>query len=456
MLIRFALENVFSFGERKEFNMIPAKRLKTLLNHKYKYNKFEVLKTSALYGANGAGKSNLIKALSFFQFMVLDGRIPTLIKNTRFKFAKKEKQVLALEFLHKETPFYYAVEITQNRISTEELYISGLGEKEDILLFERKTNADGKTEIIFANEFDKNPQTQMLKKILIEEFIKPETLAFKLLANRENNLFNDIKIAFDWFLSALTIITPTTKPRTLTNLIDKNQEFKDFAEKLVQSFSLGISSLSCEKRELAALNTEESQIAKRFIAEIEKKPDKQINLIDDRGVELLAIKEEDKFWFKKLKVGHGKDISFDIEDESDGTIRLFDFIPAFRALLTENSVFVIDEIERSIHPSLIKELLKKFSDDNNTKGQLIFTTHESNLLDQSLFRQDEIWFVEKGQNNCSDLYSLSDFKEHKTIDIRKGYLTGRYGAIPFLSNLKDLNWHKNDFNKSAVQSGDPQ
>lgn len=75
-------------------------------------------------------------------------------------------------------------------------------------------------------------------------------------------------------------------------------------------------------------------------------------------------------------------------------------------------------------------------------GQLIFTTHESNLLDQELFRQDEIWFAEKNQDGATDLYSLSDFKEHKTIDIRKGYLTGRYGSIPFLGNLKDLNWHE--------------
>ena len=79
-----------------------------------------------------------------------------------------------------------------------------------------------------------------------------------------------------------------------------------------------------------------------------------------------------------------------------------------------------------------------------TVGQLIFTTHESNLLDQKIFRTDEIWFTEKDNNGSTDIYSLSDFKEHKTKDIQKGYLCGRYGSIPFLSNLQDLGWLNND------------
>jgi AAA15 family ATPase/GTPase len=74
----------------------------------------------------------------------------------------------------------------------------------------------------------------------------------------------------------------------------------------------------------------------------------------------------------------------------------------------------------------------------------IFTTPESNLLDQNIFRLDEIWFVEKDKNGCTDIYPLSDFKEHNITDIKKGYLNGRYGSIPFLANLKDLNWHQYD------------
>lgn len=130
-----------------------------------------------------------------------------------------------------------------------------------------------------------------------------------------------------------------------------------------------------------------------------------------------------------------------MQEESDGTVRLLDLVPAFRDLVQKKKVYFIDEIERSLHPLLIKNLIKKFSEDKDTKGQLIFTTHESNLLDQDIFRQDEIWFAEKDNTGSTDLYSLSSFKEHKTIDIQKGYLSGRYGSIPFLGNLQDLNWH---------------
>lgn len=119
-----------------------------------------------------------------------------------------------------------------------------------------------------------------------------------------------------------------------------------------------------------------------------------------------------------------------------------EYLPAFYNVVNTNQTFFIDEIERSIHPLLIKELINKISHDNETQGQLIFTTHESNLLDQSIFRQDEIWFAQKNKHGATELYTLSDFKEHHTIDIRKGYLNGRYGGIPFLGNLKDLNWEK--------------
>jgi AAA15 family ATPase/GTPase len=119
-----------------------------------------------------------------------------------------------------------------------------------------------------------------------------------------------------------------------------------------------------------------------------------------------------------------------------------EYLPALFYAVSRRKTYFIDEIERSIHPLLIKELIKKFSLDKDTMGQLIFSTHESNLLDQDIFRPDEIWFAEKNKEGATELYALSEFKEHHTIDIRKGYLNGRYGGIPFLGNLKDLNWEK--------------
>ena len=97
-------------------------------------------------------------------------------------------------------------------------------------------------------------------------------------------------------------------------------------------------------------------------------------------------------------------------------------------------------IERSIHPSVIKELVRLVANDKNMKGQLVFSTHETCLLDQEILRTDEIWFAQKDIHGSTELYSLSDFNVHSTANVENGYLNGRYGGIPFMNELKALHW----------------
>ncbi len=449
MLIRFVIKNVFSFGEQKEFTTLPNNRLKTLEHHRYDYEGFGLLKMSVLYGANGAGKSNLIKAMYLLQSLVVSGQVPYRFQDNLFKFTTdpEEQQVLAVEFFQGGIPFYYGLAIHRRRIVTEELYRSGLGREKDVLLFERHTDELGQSSLIFKGEFERDEKSQVLKSILLEEFVKAEEPVFKLLAKRDNKYLTEVKQAFNWFNDTLQIITPSSKPQALAHWIDINQVFKSYAQDLMCSLHIGIKSLTTEKVSMDEFFGKDNE---NELADLKRKvTESNSNLLEitsRRGDEILIVKEGDKFWVKSLKINHeGKDdkiVQFDLDEESDGTVRLLDFVPAFMSVISQKSVFMIDEIERSIHPLLIKELVRKFSHDSDSKGQLIFTTHESNLLDQELFRQDEIWFVEKNKDGASDLYSLSDFKEHKTIDIRKGYLSGRYGSIPFLGNLKDLNWHE--------------
>ena len=102
---------------------------------------------------------------------------------------------------------------------------------------------------------------------------------------------------------------------------------------------------------------------------------------------------------------------------------------------------IIDEIEQTIHPVLLRELVSKFAMDKQTKGQLVFTTHEAHLLDQEFMRQDEFWFAEKSPEGATSLTPLSDFKDVRyDLDLRKGYLIGRFGAVPFTGDLRHLNW----------------
>jgi len=118
-------------------------------------------------------------------------------------------------------------------------------------------------------------------------------------------------------------------------------------------------------------------------------------------------------------------------------LRLLTYIPMMKMLLDKPVVFLVDEVENSIHPMLIKAFLKLFTENPNSQGQLIYTTHECHLLNQKDIRADEVWFCQKN-DGATKLYSLNDYKEHNTIDIEKGYLAGRYGAIPFLGNLMEL------------------
>lgn len=140
------------------------------------------------------------------------------------------------------------------------------------------------------------------------------------------------------------------------------------------------------------------------------------------------------------KNSDGKEIAMNMREESDGTRRLIEYMPLLYSILRQGGVFVIDEIERSIHPIMIKSIMRKISESKNSLGQIIFTTHESCLLDQDVFRPDEIWFAQKDVNQSTQLYPLSDYNIHKTANIENGYLNGRYGGIPFLSNLSDLKW----------------
>ncbi len=455
MLIRLILENIFSFGEQKEFNMMPNTRFKTLQKHKYKVNEFEVLKMSAIYGANGAGKSNLINGLQLLQRLVINDDIPYRFRNSHFKFqqdAEQSKQTIGVEFIQDEQAFYYSLEMQKGIIISEELYESGLGFKEDKLVFERRTDVNKLTSVTFLSEFEKDEKSQILKSVLLQDFIKPTEPILKLLSNRENPYLSSAKKAFQWFNETLVIITPDSKPSALAHRIDIDTDFKDYAEEIMQSFHIGITNLQTNKKKIDDFFGKDNEDKiDDLVRKVATSPQKMIGLRTKKGDELIVVKEKDEIIVKQLQLKHlganNISVNFDLEEESDGTIRLLDLVPAFKDMIAKSKVFVIDEIERSIHPLLIKELVRKFSLDDNTKGQLIFTTHESNLLDQDIFRQDEIWFVEKNKIGATDIYSLSDFKEHKTIDIQKGYLNGRYGSIPFLANLQDLNWHKYDIKK---------
>lgn len=440
MLIRFIVENLFSFNEAQEFNMLPASNKKSMKHHVMEVNSVKVLKLSSIYGGNGAGKSNLIKAISLLQQLVLEKTTTQALNKNIFKLNEAntdKRQLLAVEFIEQDKCFLYALEVARGVILTEELYLVDV-EKKDKLLFERKSDFSNKTSLRFDADFEKDEKNLMLKTILEEDFIDPYKPIFKYLTNRGDSYFNAIREAYNWFKESLNIIYPDSAHISLVLRIEKDEKFAKFIEQTMRSLDVGINSIEINKDELD-LDSLPASIGK------------ELNVFNGKSIifnpdllEVIEREKDGKVYRKSLVISHvGKDSyksDFSLNEESDGTKRLFNILPVMNEIANHKKVFLIDELERSIHPSLIKKLISKFSNDKTTQGQLIFTTHESNLLDQAIFSQDEIWFAEKDSTGATSFITLNDFKEHKTIDIRKGYLSGRYGGIPFLGNLKELNW----------------
>lgn len=447
MLIRLIIKNLFSFKEPTEFNMLPG-RFNRMNYHVYKTGNIELLKLNAMYGANGAGKSNLIKSLALLSEFVRTGNLPIEFLVETFKFDKdsrKKDVYLGVEFIKDEIPYYYGITINQGIITEEELLISGIGKKEDLSLFIRTDKAGEKDlQLNFSKEVMNDNEASIFPLFLKNEILERNKPVLFHMASRKNKVFDPYIKALEWFTTDLVPIMPSSRPSGLSLQLEQDKAFYNFASEVMQSFNTGIKSIKVDNIPIEDFfGEEDKQQAERITAELKANPNKIRPFISEHE-EIIFVLIGDRAYAKRLYFLHDTDDGvekFTAAEESDGTNRLLDYLPAFYTAIKTKRIYLIDEIERSVHPLLIKELIKKFSHDESTKGQLIFSTHESNLLDQDIFRPDEIWFAEKNKG-ATEVYALSEFKEHHTIDIRKGYLNGRYGGIPFLGNLKDLNWDK--------------
>lgn len=448
MLIRFLVKNLFSFKELTEFNMLPG-RFSRMPYHVYTAGDIELLKLNVMYGANGAGKSNLIRSLALLSEFVEKGNLPIEFLIETFKFDRKSRQkdvYLGVEFIKEKVPYYYGISINQGIIVEEELIISGIGKAKDYTLFSRTDKIGEKDlNLVFSKEVMDDKEAAVFPYFLKNEVLERNQPVLFHMASRKNKVFEPFKNALHWFTNDLVFVMPNSRPAGLTLHLEKNIEFYQFATDVMRAFNTGIKSINVETIPIEDFfGEDDKQQAERITAELKANPEKVRPFLTEHE-EISFVFRENKVVAKRLYFLHDTDdgvVRFTAAEESDGTRRLLDYLPAFYEAIQSRRVYLVDEIERSIHPLLIKELVNKFSHDKLTKGQLIFSTHESNLLNQDIFRPDEIWFAEKNKHGATEAYPLSEFKEHHTIDIQKGYLNGRYGGIPFLGNLKDLNWEK--------------
>lgn len=444
MLIRFDFTNIFSFLEETEFNMLPAKSLKSHSEHLHKINSsVNVLKGSVIYGANGAGKSNMIKAANLLRDIAIKGRVPADVRYIRNKFTSPGSPISqSVEFSYHNKVYSYGITYTSKLCLEEWLYETG-AEKEE-MVFERTYSAEKNKPIVNMGKryVDNNDKNALLISLLEDNILKNDELLIK-----HEDIIKEPRISKvrEWFRENLKIFFPETKSASIFDTQYENQNFKHFSEKLLRSFDVGIHDIELHEDDLDNFVSQTGMPLDKVFEDIKSSLKKEDSgVIETQYFTIGVTKEEDdKYIIRRITTNHvvnEQAVSFELKEESDGTQRLFDFAPVLYDLMSADKTIIVDEIDRSIHANLLKMFVEKVM-GLPIQGQIIFSSHESCLLDCSIFRNDEIWFVEKDRKNQSSrFYTLNDFKPRNDLDIQKGYLKGRFGAIPFLAHLEDLKW----------------
>lgn len=444
MLISFSLSNFASFDQEQEFSMIPS----AVTSHKNRLKNFDdsnsLLKFSALYGANASGKSNFTKALKVSRTMILAGISDMPTTEWHFKLIPERKeQDTRFEYEIEINGKYYSygleVNIKNKQIIKEWLYeLTEYAEKE---LFARSIKDGEDYSSIKGLNFDSSEEQKEFEFLIkrVNE-LEVETLLSELARGRANK-YKSNNILYDlinWFSEKLIIIDPNNDYPSKEFYFENNIQFM----KMLKSFDTGITGVELRETSFKKLSRD---IPSDIIARIEKDISKiaiktKENLFLQTVDSLIRINAEadGSLVLKEYLFHHHniENVKFEFGEESDGTKRIIQLINLFGDM-DKGKTIVIDELDRSLHPKLTIQYVKEFlklSESVESNSQLIITTHESALMDLDILRRDEIWFVERSKiGGSSELFSLEDFKVHRTKRIEKDYLFGRYGAVPIFT-----------------------
>lgn len=443
MLLSFTVSNFRSFREVQTLSLVASNRHTDHPDHLIPIPNDEnrALPVAVIYGANGAGKSNTIKALQCLEQLVVAGtepRKPVQRQVFRLDKTSQEKPTeFDVQFVEDNRVFNYGIRYTDKLINAEWLVL--LRDGKEILVFERVTQENGDVEIAPGPVLSEDSWGDHSK---VRAFAKVGVLPNQLFLHaiskgvREKDQGPVIVAVLRWFLKRLTIIEADAPFSDLAGLVARDSTFTDFAGDFLRQVATGVDRLrvdtaELEEKMLVGLGpVVHEMVGKLPVGET-------ATLSGPDGSQLIVEKEQGtKVRLRTVQSEHltadGDRVTFPFRDESDGTQRLTHLLPTLHAIRKEPGVFVIDEIDRSLHPLLSKGFVREFLKACAGKGsQLIFTTHDTSFLDLGLLRRDEIWFAEKRRaEGSTELYSLSDFKIRKDLKIDKGYMQGRFGAVP--------------------------
>ena len=386
MLLEFSCSNFKSIKEKVTFSAIATDNIK---NEKYlkKFDDFRVLHTSVIYGPNGAGKSNIFKGIGFMRDLVIksrENRPGEVLKQPTHKMAQDKKSEFNMQYIINDIRYAYGFVLKDNLVDEEYLYY--FEDKNAVKVFEREEG-----EVCLGEKFEKN-------KVLLE-IIENEIGDNKLLLScigDKSDIF-EINNAFLFFKEYLVIQNSDVKTER-KNCIKVMMENEKMRELIISVFREFDSDLKDIKIESSGENLDDKDIRIKFV-------------YDEFETDLY-------------------------KEESTGINKLFDLVLPIVESFINGKVMIVDEIELNLHRNIAYKIISLFNTHlPNNSDQLIFTSHDISLLSLNLFRNDQIWFAQLGKDRATELYSLVEIKNIRADEnIAKGYIMGRYGAVPSFKN----------------------
>ena len=415
MLVQFTVENFLSIRDKVYLSLEPSKDSEHPENLITKGD-YKAVNSVAIYGANASGKSSLFKAITVALIMIRNSnnvQITDKLPMTPFKFdfeSRNKPTSFEFTFIAKDGRKYiYGFSATTEKVVEEYLYCY---------------NTSKPTLLFDLNENEK-PKFNRAYKVKLEAAYQMNTANKLFLATATTWNVECTKSPFEWLAESIDTFTDVMelggvafeKYRT-----DENRKYIEFTKNLLKHADINISSIEVDAKEVMGGPALPFQIV------VQGK---------------IIPPNEGKHYDVEITTGHTvvdengekTEFSLTLQEESIGTQLLFFYGPLLEDAFEKGKTIVLDEIDKSMHPSLVKFIMNLFRDpDVNKNGaQLIVTTHETGILSLEMFRRDQIYFTEKdSKSGVTDLYSLDEFSVRKTENIEKGYLMGRYGAIPFL------------------------
>ncbi|MCM1985534.1 AAA family ATPase [Methanococcoides seepicolus] len=412
MILEFSVENFLSFKDRVTLNMDSSSSKKISQNLINLDDGNHLLKSALIYGGNSAGKSNLMKAISFMKSMVknshtfnVNSKIPIVTPFKLSEASNKKPSKFELIFTCSGKTYRYGFSCNSTKVFEE--YLFEISKKKEKLVFSR-TNTKS---FNFGIDAEK------------QKLYPSQTIDNTLYLSRATQLgYYKTKHIFEYISKNIIVNMNLTHGDSSNNWMDytitKIKEDSQFKKKVLDIL---------KKADFGGIEN--------FLVNVQKIPIKKVTFgFSNENSNFESTDDMEDVY--KVKTMHrsddGKIVYFDLIDESEGTRKTLSILGPLLDIMEKDKVLFIDELGSSLHPEITRMIVKLFNSKNNKNGQLIFTTHDTTLLDNELFRKDQIYFCSKEQNSFTTLSSLLDYDIRQDIDFERAYLNGRVGGVPFI------------------------